>query len=92
LAAMSKKMSDATMLKKMRQIMDLVSREIMDNSIFAWGKSFEDLAMTESDILKLRRGVEKILRSKFSDDEWERMESPLEVIGLADRKIRGPRR
>ncbi len=77
---MSKKMSQATMLKKMHQIMDLLARDILDNTVFAYGQTFDDLAMTESEILKLRRGVEKILGSKFSDDEWERVESPSDLF------------
>ena len=88
---MAKKMTDATK-KKMRQIMDLLARDILDDSVFAFAKSFDDLAMTESEILKLRRSVEKILGSKFSDDEWERVESPSELFDLVDRKLQGPRR
>jgi hypothetical protein len=90
--AMAKKMSQATMAKKMRQITDLLTRDIIDDSIFAYGHTFDDIGLTEAEMLKMRRGVEKILGSKFSDDEWDRLESPLQIFKLADRKMRGPRR
>ena len=76
--------------KKMRQVMALLAREIPYDSVF---ESFEDLAMTESEMLKLRRGVERILRSKLSDYEWDRVKHPLDLIGLVNRKMHGtPRR
>jgi hypothetical protein len=89
---MAKKMSEATILKKLRQIMELLAHEILRDHVFAYGQSFDDLAMTESEILKLRRGVEKILGSKFSDEEWKRVEFPIQLFQLAERKMRGPRR
>jgi hypothetical protein len=75
----------------MDQIVQLLAREIPKLSLLTITRSFSDLDVDRSTLLRLRTRIEGILGSTFSDQEWTAVQTPAELLQLVERKMYGPR-
>ena len=69
------------------QVVQLLAREIPQLSLLTITRTFGDLGVDSFTLLKLRAGIEQILGSKFSDQEWTAVQTPADLLQLVDRKI-----
>jgi acyl carrier protein len=75
------------MLTPIEQVVQLLAREIPGLSLLTITRTFGDLGVDSFALLRLRTGIEQILGSKFSDQEWTAVHTPADLLQLVDRKI-----